>query len=94
MADKSAAKKLQEKTEQSPEPKQEQIINITITTDNGFEYHMSKPESVVRDIISPDVPDCLIEVPIPAHMRNSVKYRFLHTNRIATLDVHNEMSFK
>ena len=78
---------IQPKEEEMAEP----IIRITIRTATGFEYNLEKPASVVRDIINPEVPDALIEVPIPTDVR--VLHRFIHTNQIAELDLHDEMEF-
>jgi hypothetical protein len=74
------------------EQEQERQIRIMITDDKGVEYHLVKPESVVRAIIDPDVPDRFIEVPVPEHLKGAVKHRYLMTNRIAMLDVSDELS--
>lgn len=91
---KSRARRMQEAaalaTEKTEEV-QESIIRITIRTATGYEYHLDKPESVVRDIINPEVPDALIEVPIPKGV--NIRHRFIHTNQIAELDVHDKMEF-
>lgn len=89
MPAKSKAKAMQEASQADV---QERHVRFMITDDKGLEYHMDKPESVVRGIIDPDTPDAFIEVPVPANLATSVKHRFLHTNRIAVLDLHDELT--
>lgn len=87
---KSKAKRMQENSLLPQEaPKVERNIRITLRTAVGAEYHLEKPEAVVRGILDPDTPDALIEVPPPPGV--SVKHRFIHTNQVAELDIHDEM---
>jgi hypothetical protein len=85
---KSLAKQLQEVSQQELD---ERLIRFMVTDDRNFEYHLVKPESVVRGIIDADVPDVFLQVPVPAHLKTSVKHRYLHTSRIAILDVFDEL---
>ena len=89
VSNKSRAKKLQEDSQQKETV--ERDIRITIRLDSGFEYHLVRPENVVRGILDPDVPDCFIQVPCSLQ---SVIGRYIHTSRIKELDVHDEVRFK
>lgn len=86
---KSRARKMQEASVQVTE---EQRIRLTVIDDKGFEYHLNPHESVVRDILDPDVPDVFIEVPIEPSLQGHVKHTYLHTSRIAKLHQHDEFS--
>jgi len=85
---KSRGKQLQEASQQKSD---ERLIRFMITDDRNFEYHLVKPESVVKGIIDADIPDVFLEVDVPAHLKTSVKHRYLHTSRIAILDVFDEL---
>lgn len=86
------AKQMQQTSVEPPPPQEEANIRITARTDVGYEYHLTFPASVVRDILDPDVGDAYLEIPIPPDMKNSgVKHRYLHTTRIAELDIHDEL---
>lgn len=91
---KSRAKRMQEAaqlpTADVEEKPKEQSIRITLRTSVGAEYHLEKPATVVRGILDPDTPDALIEVPIMPP-NSAVKRRFIHTNQIAELDIHDEL---
>lgn len=86
---KSRAKAMQEASQVE---KAEARIRLTVIDDKGFEYHLDPHESVVRDILNPDVPDIFIEVPIEPHLQGHVKHTYLHTSRIAKLHQHDEFS--
>lgn len=70
---------------------QEQQVRLTLRTSAGFEYHLVKPASVVRDIIDPAVSDRFIEVPVPDAVKGSVKKKYIHTSVIKELDVHDDL---
>lgn len=73
-------------------PEQERTIRVTIIDDKASEFHLVKPESVIRDILDPDTPDVFIEVPVPEQLAGSVKRNFLHTSRIARMWLHDELT--
>jgi hypothetical protein len=83
-----SAKQMQQVTETLP--KVEQMIRITARTGTGYEYHLTLPESAVRDLIDPEVADAFIEVPLPKDVHGAKK-RYLHTNQIAEVDLHDDL---
>src|SRR5437879_383034 len=85
------AKQMQQATVEPPSPHEEPRVRITARTPVGFEYHLSYPVSVVRDLLDPDVDDGYLEIPVPAELKNTVKHRYLHTTQIAEVDVCDEM---
>lgn len=89
MPAKSKAKALQEASQQEAD---ERRVRFMIVDDNAAEYHMEKPESVVRGILDPETPDAFIEVPIEPRMQASIKHHYLHTSRIAHLYLHDELT--
>lgn len=86
---KSRAKKLQE--DSLSEVVDDPIIRITVILDNAHEIHLTRPESVVRGLVDPDVPDCFIQIPCELP---SVKHRLIHTSRVKELLIHDEVRFK
>ena len=64
-------------------PRDEPRLPVTLRTDNGFEYHLDLPQSVIEGILDPDVPDVFIEVLCPVR---GVR-RFLHTAFVKEIDV-------
>jgi outer membrane translocation and assembly module TamA len=77
--------------EATAKPAQEQNIRLTAQTDVGYEYHLTMPESAVKDLIDPDVADAYIEVPVPNDVKN-VRHRYVHTSRFKQIDVHDEFN--
>lgn len=89
-----SAKKMQQVTEKPPiaEPK----IRITVWTDTSFHFPLQLPAAAVRDLLDPEVPDAFIEVPVgtlddSVQGSRSVKATYLHTSRIARIDVHDDL---
>ena len=70
----------------------EREIRVTIIDDKAVEYHLVKPERVIKDILDPDVSDRFIEVPVPEQLKGSVRRQFLHTSRIARMWLHDELT--
>lgn len=86
---KSAAKQMQDKSIKPPEKDPE--VSITAILDNGHEISLVLPESVVRLLVDPDVPNAFIQVPIPDVHKNSVRQKFLHTSRFKEVWLHNDL---
>jgi len=83
-----SAKKMQQVTERPPAA--EQKIRLTVWEDSSYHFELILPAAAVRDLLDPDVPDAFIEIPIPLDVHN-VKVRYLHTSRIARIDVHDDL---
>jgi hypothetical protein len=86
---KSLARQLQEVSHAETNERQ---IRMTIIDDKSVEYHLVKAESVVKGIISPDISDVFIAVPVPEYLKGSVVRSYLHTSRIARLWLHDDLS--
>lgn len=89
-----SAKKMQQITEQPPAA--EQKIRLTVWMDTAFHFALELPARAVCDLLDPDVPDAFIEVPVGSLDDNpqrsgSVKATYLHTSRIARIDLHDAL---
>jgi hypothetical protein len=92
MTVKKSARGMQEASVVPPEPQDEQRVRVTLRTSIGFEYHQVYPQSVVIDLLDPDVPDGFIEIQLTdGKLKQSVKHRFLHTSNIAEVDIHDAL---
>jgi len=88
----TSAKAMQQASIEPPPATQEARIRVTLRTKVGYEYHQVYAESVVRDLVNPEVPDGFIEIEIADQkVRPAVRHRFLHTSNIAEVDIHDEM---
>lgn len=71
----------------------ERLVRVTARKNQGQEYHLLLPESVVRGIVDGDTPDVRIRVPIPRELAGSVRYRYVLASIFEEIDIHDEMSF-
>lgn len=73
----------------SPPAHVDDLLSVTLRADNGYEYNILLPRSVVADIFDPETPTRFVEIPAATGAGQSIRdtKRFLNTLYIKEIDV-------